>query len=221
MTTPHRWFAVAAALALTVGGVHTGTGGVPRASAEPVPAALAGLLDRVPVVDRIGAVPGYQRGCRKDQSCVFGPAWNDPTDHSGCDTRNRVLRAALKNVVFKPGTRDCKVTAGTLDPDPYTGQAVDVKQVQIDHRYALRRAWDAGASQWTPQQRQIFANDLTELVAVSATANRAKSDYGLDQWLPEYQPCGFVVDYLTVAAKYQLPITTAERAAAVGACQNG
>ena len=48
-------------------------------------------------------------------------------------TRNRLLRNELQGVQYKPGTRDCKVIAGRLDPDPYTGNTVDLKQVAIDH----------------------------------------------------------------------------------------
>jgi hypothetical protein len=45
-----------------------------------------------------------------------------------------------------------------------------------------------------------------------------KSDSGLDEWLPTYQPCAYVQRYLTVAVKYQLPITVPERNAAAAAC---
>ncbi len=79
--------------------------------------------------------------------------------------------------------------------------------------YPLAKSWNAGAWKWDPRQRQIFANDLTELVAVSGAANRQKSDSGIDEWLPKYQPCAYVQHYLTVAIKYQLPITTAATAA--------
>jgi hypothetical protein len=48
---------------------------------------IAELLSQVSVVDEIPDITGYQRGCGKGQGCVFGPAWNDPLDHSGCDTR--------------------------------------------------------------------------------------------------------------------------------------
>ena len=58
----------------------------------------------------------------------------------------------------------------------------------------------------------------TELIAVSGSANRQKSDAGLDEWLPSYQPCTYIQRYLTVAVKYQLPITVAERNAAAAAC---
>ncbi|MCA2247578.1 HNH endonuclease [Mycobacterium intracellulare] len=200
---------------------HAGIGHNSSAPAQPATAtALAPLLEQVRIVERIRPVAGYDRGCGKSQSCVYGPAWNDPDNHSGCDTRSRLLASSLRNVEFKPGTHNCKPIAGTLDPDPYTGQTVDLRHVEADHVYPLRRSWDAGAWQWNPKQRQTFANDLTELIAVSEQANRAKSDAGLNEWLPSYRPCDYIQRYLTVAIKYQLPITTAERSTAVNTCRS-
>jgi uncharacterized protein DUF1524 len=217
-----RWMAIAAAAAAALVWLHPGLGHdnatVAQSNAQPVAGDLAALLDHVQVVDSIAPVDGYDRGCGKGEGCVFGPAWNDPLDHSGCDTRNRILASSLRDVTFKPGTRNCKVITGYLDPDPYTGQRIALQDSQIDHIYPLARSWNAGAWKWDLRQRQIFANDLTELVAVSGAANRQKSDSGIDEWLPTYQPCVYVHRYLTVALKYQLPITTAERNATAAAC---
>lgn len=214
--------AVVAAAAWLHPGLDLGYRGDTVAIAAPVNGVdLASLLSQVKVVDRISDVAGYERSCAKGKGCVFGPAWNDPQDRSGCETRNRVLRTTLQDVTFKDGTHDCKVTGGVLDPDPYTGQRImfSSNTIQIDHIYPLARAFDAGASQWDQLQRQIFANDPTELVPVSAAANRAKSDSGIDEWLPVFQPCNYIQRYLTVAVKYQLPITVAERDVANSTCQ--
>src|SRR6202012_2738123 len=121
----------------------------------------------------------------------------------------------LQGVAFKPGTNNCKVVAGTLN-DPYTGEAIDLHEVQIDHIYPLKIAWDAGASNWDPRQRQIFANDMTELIAVSGAANEQKGDSPPGQWLPvtPAEKCPYVLRYLAVAVKYQLPITANDRQAA-------
>jgi hypothetical protein len=175
------------------------------------------LLQQVTVVTSIDHHPGYQRGCREGQACVFGPAWNDPNDHSGCDTRDRVLRAQLTNVTFKPGTRDCKVESGML-ADPYSGQTIeyhrgDRSNVQIDHIVPLALAWDAGAWNWSQARRVAFANDTDELLAVSGKENEAKGDASIGRWLPPNKAfdCRYVQLYLAVAVKYQLPITTADR----------
>lgn len=180
---------------------------------------LASLLDQVKVVDRINDVPGYERSCKRGDACSFGPAWNDPTDVTGCDARNRVLSKQLRDVVFKDGTRNCKVIAGWLQ-DPYSGERVDLRDVELDHTVALHRAWNAGAWQWDSRERQKFANDPMELRALSSSVNRAKSDAALDEWMPPLPEarCPFVIDYLSVMAKYELPITVSERDAAAVAC---
>lgn len=182
----------------------------PPAWADPV----SDLLSQVTVVDALPAVPGYERGCREGQRCVFGPAWNNG---GSCDTRNQVLAAQLQGVEFKPGTNGCKVLSGWED-DPYTGQRIELGQVQIDHVIPLKAAWDSGAASWPLAERQRFANDPAELLAVSAHANEAKGDSTLSQWLPSTGRCPYVTRYLTVAATYHLPITAADKTAAVNAC---
>jgi hypothetical protein len=117
---------------------HPGIGERDDAAVRASPAApaatdLTPLLSEVQVVDRIDDVPGYDRSCRTGEGCVFGPAWNDPSDHSGCDARNRALRAQLRDVTFKPNTHEVKVIDGYLDPDPYTGQRIDLHDTDIDH----------------------------------------------------------------------------------------
>jgi hypothetical protein len=217
--------AIATAAIAAAAWLHPGFGdhGIIAAHAAPASGDLKTLLAQVQVVDDIADVPGYQRGCKKGQACSFGPAWNDPLDHSGCDTRNRLLANSLQGVEFKPGTNDCKVVAGTLNPDPYTGLAIGLHEVQIDHLYALKTAWDAGAWKWDPRQRQIFANDMTELIAVSGVANEQKGDSTPGQWLPvnPAEKCPYVLRYLAVAVENQLPITTSDRQAATVACQTG
>lgn len=221
-----KWWAVAAAVVSAAVWLNPNLvpdiAPFPPSSAQPVVVDVAGdvgaLLQQVSVVDRIADVEGYDRGCRRGEGCVFGPAWNDPLDSTGCDSRNRMLAAQLRDVRFKPNTHNCKVIDGFLDPDPYTGQRVALEDIEMDHVYALAAAWDAGAWQWDPQKRQIFANDAAELLAVSGPANRQKSDKRLDKWVPAFQPCAYVQRYLTVAVKYQLPITVAERNTAAATC---
>lgn len=210
--------AAAITAAITLGGPDYHVGNAEPAPTPATAASVADLLAQVTVVDAIPEVGGYERSCGKGKGCVFGPAWNDPLDHSGCDTRNRLLHKALQGIEYKPGTRDCKVIAGRLDPDPYTGQVVDLKHIAVDHVVPLKAAWNAGAANWDPQQRRIFANDMTELIAVSSSANSSKGDSTLSEWLPEAGKCPYAIRYLTVAVKYHLPITVKDHAAAAMAC---
>lgn len=194
-------------------------GAPPQASAQ----RIAELLTSVPVVAKLPQVPGYERSCSPGKGCVFGPAWTD-TQRTGCDTRNRVLAAQLTDVVFKPGTRNCKVVTGVLH-DPYTGATLVFDNstradIEIDHVFALGAAWDAGAAQWSYERRVEFANDTDNLLAVSGAENQHKSDNGPGAWLPPNRQftCRFIEIYLSVAAKYQLAITQDDKTVAETAC---
>ncbi|MBV8346311.1 MAG: HNH endonuclease [Mycolicibacterium sp.] len=180
-------------------------------------------MPQVQVVPDIPLVPGYVRSCSPGKACVFGPAWTDVA-RTGCDTRNRVLAMQLTDVVYKPGTRDCKVLTGTLN-DPYSGTTIqfdssDPNAIQIDHVYALAAAWDAGAAQWSQDQRVAFANDTDNLLAVSGKLNTEKGSDRPGKWLPPNRAfaCTFIAIYLRTAAKYNLLITQADHDTAAGTC---
>lgn len=194
------------------------------------PASVAGtsgglgtLLESARVVDELPVVAGYERSCSPGAGCVFGTSWSDATDapegRNGCDTRNDVLRAQLRDVVLKPGSNDCKVIGGTL-VDPYSGAtvdfAVDTSQVHIDHVFPLGIAWRAGASTWSQERRESFSNDTElELLATTAHANLSKGDSTPATWLPLKGRCDYVERYLRIATTYDLAITAAD-AASIG-----
>lgn len=170
--------------------------------------AVAAMLATVP--DAGGAAPGYARD-------AFGPAWAD-VDHNGCDTRNDILRRDLIHPVSKPGTHGCVVASGTLQ-DPYTGRTIAFvrgggtsEAVQIDHIVPLALAWRQGASAWSMPQREAFANDPVELLAVEGRANTAKSDSGPSAWLPAAADrCAYVARFVLVEHRFALTIAAADR----------
>ncbi|MDX6260221.1 MAG: hypothetical protein QOH84_1909 [Kribbellaceae bacterium] len=199
-------------------------------SIEPEPtgtsaSSIRAELAAVKVVANRPKVKGYDRECGKSSACSFGQAWSDnhagPGGHNGCDTRNDVLARQLTDVTYKAGPKHCVVMSGQL-LDPYTGRLINFRKaaagkVQIDHLYPLARAWDLGASTWPAQRRVDFANDLTDnLLAVDGATNASKSDQGPGEWLPLNKSfrCTYVARYLRVAAKYKLPITRDDQAAA-------
>ena len=180
---------------------------------------ISAELRRVRVIAARPDVPGY----RRDQ---FGPTWTDDHagrgGHNGCDTRNDVLASQLTAVQYR-GRSSCVVVAGTLPVEPYTGRRIEFRKVaaskvQIDHLYPLARAWDMGAAGWPLQRRVDFANDeAANLLAVDGPANASKNDAGPGEWLPLSRGyrCTYVLRYLQVARKYTLPITAADRDAAL------
>lgn len=201
-------------------------GGGSATSVRPTDSAISDLLPHVRVVPTVHRQPGYERGCGTDkktgspQGCVFGRAWNNPDNRTGCDTRNLVLAEQLTDVRFKPGTHNCKVTAGWR-VDPYTGQRITLGQTEIDHIVPLSAAWNAGAWNWPLQRRVAFANDPENLLAVLSRENSSKSDSTLSEWLPDIGRCSYIAGYLRVAIKYELPISEADRRTASTTCSAG
>ena len=170
------------------------------------------VLDSLAVKGRAPKT-GYDR----DQ---FGQRWAD-INRNGCDTRNDILQRDLKNVLFKPGTRNCVVVSGDL-MDPYSGTAINFvrgnvssMEVQIDHVVALSNAWQTGAFKLTISTRTQLANDPLNLLAVQGRLNSQKGDGDAATWLPPQKSfrCAYVARQIAVKAKYGLWVTAPEKKA--------
>ena len=159
-----------------------------------------------------GASTNYDRD-------AFGSAWKD-VDRNGCDTRNDILQRDFTSVTFKPGTNECKVIGGTWT-DPYSNESYTFTEqpsgAQIDHVVALKNAWEMGADVWSDQMRLEFANDPLNLITTVASLNREKSDSNAASWLPPYKPgrCAFIARQVAVKDKWQLFVTSSEKAAMI------
>jgi hypothetical protein len=146
---------------------------------------------------------------------AFGPAWFD-VDRNRCNTRDDIL---ARDLVERQMDGPCRVLAGILFPDPYTGENIQYvrgrSRVDIDHVVALAQAWESGAWRWLFPQRVRFANDPLNLLAVSASANRQKGDREAAAWLPSNRAyrCAFIARQIAVKAKYRLSVTPTEKSA--------
>ncbi len=180
---------------------------------EPAATALAAARE----LEVKGRAPrtGYERD-------LFGSGWVD-TDRNGCDTRNDILARDLTGPTYRPGTRDCIVTSGTL-ADPFSGGTIAFVRgnetstaVQIDHVVALSDAWQKGAQQWDTDTRVRFANDPLNLLAVDGTLNAQKGDGDTATWLPPHRSfrCAYVARQVGVKHTYGLWVTRAEQDAMV------
>ena len=183
----------------------------PRKSSTPKPAVPVTALAAVEKLTVKGRGPktGYTRA-------QFGQAWFD-TDRNGCDTRNDVLRRDLTSRQMKNA---CKVLAGTLAPDPYTGTSIrfvygGASEVDIDHLVALSDAWQKGAATWPAGKRLALANDPLNLLAVDSSTNRSKGDGDTATWLPPNKAfrCTYVARQVAVKGRYAIWVTAAERGA--------
>ncbi len=179
-----------------------------NATADPAQGEALAALDTLAVKGRAPKT-GYDR----DQ---FGPAWTD-VDGNGCDTRNDILGRDLVETVVD--TDACTVRSGLL-AGPYSRQWIRFVRgedtsalVQIDHVVALSDAWQKGAQQLSPVQRERFANDPLNLLAVDGGLNQQKSDGDAATWLPPNKGfrCEYVARQVAVKARYDLWVTAAER----------
>ncbi|WP_336874271.1 hypothetical protein [Rhodococcus qingshengii] len=105
-------------------------------------------------------------------------------------TRNDVLGRQLVDVEFKPGTRDCKVVAGTLH-DPYTGTDIafstsNPSAIQIDHviSAALSRGLAIIAAQHVDDMSltetvALVTRGAAETAAIAAVLSKCRRISGL------------------------------------------
>ena len=152
------------------------------------------------------------------------PHWSD-LDRNGCDARNDILKRDLTEVVFKVGTRDCKVLSGVL-LDPFSNKVLTFTSVKsavdIDHVVALSNAWQTGAAYFDRNIRSQIANDPLNLLAVDAKLNRQKGDGDAATWLPPNKAfrCEYVSRQVSVKAKYSLWVTPPEKDAILRVLSN-
>jgi hypothetical protein len=154
------------------------------------------------------AVDGSMTGYSRDEF----PHWH--TVEGSCDTREEVLKRDGTGVEVDSS---CAATSGSW-VSPYDGATwTNKSDVDIDHMVPLGDAWRTGASDWTIDQREAFANDLDapQLWAVTDNVNQSKGDSPPDQWKPPSTAdyCQYAEAYIAVKTKYDLTVNTAEKSA--------
>jgi len=168
---------------------------------------LAEAVDRLPV--EAESRDGYDRDAFRH--------WNsgdDPDD--GCNTRGEVL---LAEAVEAPtvGPR-CRLSGGRWFSYYDQVWVTSASGLDIDHMVPLAESWDSGASAWTAQRREAYANDQgadASLAAVTARSNRSKSDQDPAEWLPPAAEvhCRYVSEWVATKLRWSLAADETEVAA--------
>ncbi len=142
------------------------------------------------------------------------PHWS--AQGGGCDTREFVLKRDGRDVKTDA---NCHVTSGTWVSLYDDRTVTDAATLDVDHMVPLADAWRSGADGWTDATREQFANDLDrpQLLAVTASANRAKGDQDPSTWKPPSHAywCTYAERWIAVKAYWKLAATTAEKTALV------
>jgi hypothetical protein len=179
-------------------------------------AASAAATATTPFVRRSSRslLAGLRRASERDRGFTAAsfPGWRD-ADRDGCSTAGEVLVAEA----LRPPRvgRSCSLTGGRWR-SPYDGKyRTRSATLVVDHVVPLREAWRSGARTWRPALRRQLANDLgypATLVAVTASAARAKAGREPQDWLPRpaYR-CTYVADWVAVKWRWRLAIDPAER----------
>ncbi|MFI0779355.1 HNH endonuclease family protein [Streptomyces sp. NPDC021212] len=111
--------------------------------------------------------------------------------------------------------KDCKLTGGTWRSHYDDKTVTDAGKLDIDHVVPLAEGWDSGASKWTAERRETYANDLDaqrSLVAVSRGPNRSKGDQDPSEWLPPATDalCTYTTDWVSTKLRWNLNADHAE-----------
>ncbi|MEW2425993.1 HNH endonuclease family protein [Streptomyces nigra] len=176
----------------------------------PAPAHAAETL---PLADAVAGLPvalesrdGYNRNKFRH--------WNtgdDPAD--GCNTRAEVL---LHEAITPPDVgAGCRLSGGSWFSYYDATVVTSAGSLDIDHMVPLAEAWDSGASAWTAQRREAYANDQgaeASLVAVTARSNRSKADQDPAQWLPPVTSvhCRYVGEWVGTKLRWGLAVDDVE-----------
>jgi hypothetical protein len=177
------------------------------------PAHAAETLPLAEAVDRLSVGTESRDGYTRE-SFRHWNAGDNPTD--GCHNRAEVL---IHEAVQAPTIgANCRLGGGSWN-SYYDGVAVtSASGLDIDHMVPLAEAWDSGASAWTAQRREAYANDQGQeasLVAVTARSNRSKADQDPAQWLPPAADahCRYAAEWVATKLRWSLAADELELAA--------
>jgi hypothetical protein len=157
-----------------------------------------------------GSMVAYSRESFEHWSRANDFGWNAP--EASCDAREAALIRDGEDVETGEG---CKITSGSWY-DPYTTQTFDDPQdIDIDHVVPLANAWRSGASSWSDEQRERYANDPDVLLSVEDNANQQKGDKGPEAWKPPNEAvwCDYAERWIEIKVEYDLSVNEQEKAA--------
>jgi hypothetical protein len=141
------------------------------------------------------------------------PHWVD-ADGDGCSTRNEVLIAEADDPVTVGS--GCSLSGGRWFSYYDRVSWTNPSDIDIDHMVPLAEAWDSGARTWTTSLRQSYANDLGDsrsLVGVTDNVNQEKGDQDPREWMPTYDKCRYLREWVAVKHRWRLTVDSAEKSA--------
>ena len=188
-----------------LGGREEATGGTSTTQVDSPDEASQALQELA--VSELGSMSGYSRASFKHWSRANDFGWGAPQD--SCNVREAALIRDGEGVEVDSG---CKATSGSWY-DPYTDQTFTApSDIDTDHVVPLANAWRSGASSWTNEERERYANDPDVLLSVEDNANQAKGDKGPEAWKPPNEEvwCSYAERWISIKDKYDLSVNPNE-----------
>ena len=162
----------------------------------------------ITVAEIPAGIPEYDRG-----------EWKHWTDADGdCqDARQEVLIAESLEPVTYEDDRQCRVEWGRWWATYLEHHLGNPGHIDVDHHVPLMNAHLSGAWAWSPEEKERYANFLTDpahLVAISARHNRSKGARGPEEWAPPDNSlwCGYALDWTEIKHRWGLTMTPVESA---------
>ena len=103
---------------------------------------------------------------------------------------------------------------------PYTGTIIKATvnkknntidfQVDYDHIVPLKSTYIRGGNKWTNEQKNKYAYDQWVAVDVLPSANRSKSDKGLEKYMTDINKEDYCFTWLQICSKYNLKMSEKE-----------
>jgi hypothetical protein len=138
------------------------------------------------------------------------PHWEKSLKYPGCNIRYEVLIDEGKGVSVSKGCYVSGKWVSYYDRETFT----DPRKLDIDHMVPLHEAWKSGAYAWSAEKRKKYANDTHypyTLVAVSAGSNRSKGDKDPSSWMPTYNKCRYIAEWVGVKLHWGLTVDPVEK----------
>ena len=128
--------------------------------------------------------------------------WSD-LDNDCMNTRHEILKIQADGLI-RLSPDGCYVSSGVWS-DPFSGmQLTRASDLDVDHVVPLKWASDHGGGVWSKTQKESFANDPINLLAVDDGLNQAKGAKGPSKWMPPNQAfrCEYLSLWENVLSKY-------------------
>lgn len=130
-----------------------------------------------------------------------------------CSTRVTVLVRDGRRTHVEKSAHHCAVTLGQW-VDPWSHARVsNPSSMDVEPLIPLSYAAVHGARTWSPAQKERFANDTSQLVAVSHDTHQARNHAGPASWMPANDVCHFSQTWIMTAHKYHLSLSGDDKGA--------